>query len=466
MFESIRFRASVSIVVLTAATGALVFIATRSTVFEIVAAALVAGALGALGITLLMRPLIQMAGVARTIASGNLRARVSPRPMGELGQLADAFNQMAQSIESLVETSSQERNRLMAALNSSTDPVLAVDAGGVIRFANAAAGTFLSPGRAGLVGSALAWVMPNQEVVEALAASRAGSGREIRTLERPGRQHLQVIVTPIVGGGDWSALVVLHDISDVKRVDQVRRDFVANVSHELRTPLASVKAVLETLEGGALDDPRTASEFIVRADQEIDRLVLLVEELLELSRIESGDLPLLHSPVDLAEVLANAVHRVRPLAEKLEVDLQLEPHEPLPTIEGDSALLERAALNLIQNALKFTPAGGSVTVTVASDESQVHVSVKDTGVGIEASDLPRVFERFYKADHSRGSSGTGLGLAVVKHTVEAHGGSVRVESRPGHGSNFTLSLPVASASLAKASPRGDDSPDVPGGGAH
>jgi two-component system, OmpR family, phosphate regulon sensor histidine kinase PhoR len=451
MLKSLRLQAAVASLLIIATTSVLVFLVTRSTLVEIVAASLAAGALGALGISLVLRPLARIASAARRIAAGELRARVSPRPVGELGDLADAFNQMAQSIEELVATASQERNRLMAALNSSIDAVLAVDRDGKVRFANFAAERMFSRSQRGIVDSPFAWVIPHQEVVDAFNAARAGSGREVRLIERPGRQHMQVICTPILGGGEWSALVVFHDISEVRRAENMRRDFVANVSHELRTPLASIKAVLETLEAGALDDREAARDFIGRADNEIERLVLLVEELLELSRMEAGDLKLAREPVDITRVLEQAVERMRPQAEKLDVRLTLQTEASLPEIEGDETQLERAALNLIHNAIKFTPAGGLVEVSATRDDSQVVVRVKDTGLGIDSADLPRVFERFYKADHSRRSGGTGLGLALVKHAVEAHGGTVKAESEHGHGSTFSFSLPIRAGNLAKPS---------------
>jgi two-component system phosphate regulon sensor histidine kinase PhoR len=168
-----------------------------------------------------------------------------------------------------------------------------------------------------------------------------------------------------------------------------------------------------------------------------------MEELLELSRIESGEVPMAQEPVELASVLARAVARLRHQAQREGVDLELEDAPALPAIRGDAERLERVAVNLIHNALKFTPAGGSVRVTASIEAGAVVVRVSDTGVGIAPEDLPRIFERFYKADRARSSGGTGLGLAIVKHTVEAHGGSVSVESVPGRGATFSFSIPVA-----------------------
>lgn len=428
----------------TAAVNASLSDITRSVLIAVVVTAVAAAVLSlAIGSTVL-RPLARLARAAHNIAAGNLSERVRPRPSGEVGELADSFNQMAQSLEDLIAAASQERNRMAAALNSSIDAVVAVTDEGRIAFANAAAERLFSRSHEELVGNPLVWVMPDEQVIEALRASREEGRRETRLVFRPNRQQLQVITTPIIGGGEWSALAVFHDLTDVKRVEATRRDFVANVSHELRTPLASIKAVIETLQGGALEDRKTAQEFLSRGDAEVDRLVQIVEELLELSRIESGEAPLARQPVEMAVVLTEAVDRLRPQAEKKGLAFTLDVAADLPPIIGDAERLERVAINLIHNALKFTPAGGSVHVSAAFDEGSVTVKVSDTGVGIEPEDLPRIFERFYKADRARGSGGTGLGLAVVKHTVEAHGGSVSVQSEPGHGSTFTFSIPAGS----------------------
>jgi two-component system phosphate regulon sensor histidine kinase PhoR len=413
-----------------------------------IAAAAIAGLAASALLTLaaaatLSGQLRRLATAARSIGAGDLGKRISPRPDSEAGDVADAFNQMAAAIEERITAASQERNRLVAALNSSADAVLAVDEGGRIAFANVAAERLFDRAQADLIGQPFSWVMPHEQVLEALRASRdEGQGRPAM-IEQPGRRYLQVITTPIVGGGEWAALVVCHDISEVKRTEQVRRDFVANVSHELRTPLASVKSVIDTLQGGALEDETAAREFLARADAEIDRMVQIMEELLELSRIESGEMPLATEPVELSAVLGRAVERLRLQAERQRVELRLELAPGLPQVIGDAERLERVALSLIHNALKFTPAGGSVRVRAACDDGRATVEVADTGAGISPQDLPRVFERFYKADRARSGAGTGLGLAIVKHTVEAHGGTVTVASDEGRGSTFTVSLPAA-----------------------
>ncbi len=282
----------------------------RSILIVVITAAVVAAALGlAVGGTIL-RPLGRLTRAARGIASGNLSERVSPRPSGEVGKVADAFNQMAQTLQDMVEETARERHRLTAALNSSIDAAVAVDPEGRVTFANVAAERLFTRSQKELMGNPFAWILPDEQVIEALRSSREQGRQETRLVERPNRQHLQVITAPIVGGGDWATLVVFHDLTDARRVEQVRRDFIANVSHELRTPLASIKSVVETLESGALNDQAIARELLSRADGEVDRLVQLVEELLELSRLESGQAPLAREPVDMEAVLTRAVERL------------------------------------------------------------------------------------------------------------------------------------------------------------
>lgn len=391
----------------------------------------------------LARQTRQVSDAARAIAGGEVNARVPPGD--SISELGETFNQMASRIAELIENARAERGRLLAALDSSVDAVAALDAAGQVTYANRAAGDVFNRSPADLVGGNFVYLLPSDEVVDALRTSRELGQPQTRTIQRAPGEWLQVSTAPIVEGGGWSALVLIHDLSGVKRVEQVRREFIANVSHELRTPLAGVKSVLETLEGGALSDEATAREFIARADTEVDRLVRLVEELLELSRIESGEVPMAQDTVNMDEVLRNAVVRLKHIAGQAHVELSFESNGDGGYVRGDADRLERVAINLINNAVKFTPEGGSITLTKTVSDGVMTVSVRDTGVGIDLDDIPRVFERFYKVDRSRQEGGTGLGLAVVKHTIEAHGGTVGVESTPGSGSTFWFRLPLAAA---------------------
>ncbi|MFA5139396.1 MAG: ATP-binding protein [Elusimicrobiota bacterium] len=229
----------------------------------------------------------------------------------------------------------------------------------------------------------------------------------------------------------------------LKRLEGFRQEFVANVSHELRTPLASIKAYAETLRSGALDDAEHRMEFVLEIERHADRMTRLVDDLLELSAIESGRrLPALE-PVSLMRLASEVVSGVKPLAERKRIALRLDPFGDLPDVQADRGQLKQVLTNLLDNAIKFTPEGGSVRVSAQASQDGVAVSVRDTGPGIPTEHLQRIFERFYRVDkaRSRELGGTGLGLAIVKHIVEAHGGSAGVESEPGKGSRFFFILP-------------------------
>jgi two-component system, OmpR family, phosphate regulon sensor histidine kinase PhoR len=389
----------------------------------------------------LLRPIDAIIDAAGRTAAGDFTARAQSPAGGPPGRLAEAFNRMADRVQAQMEAASQERGRLAAALNSSIDAVAALDRDGRILFANLGFERTFNTTSEAVIGQPLVWVLADERVLDAFRESRDRGQGQINLVERPGRRFLQVVTTPIAGGGDWNVLLVCHDLTDEKRTELVRRDFVANVSHELRTPLAAVKSVVETLQDGALEDPTVAREFLGHAEEEIDRLVSLVEELLELSLIESGEQPLLPRDTDVPLLLRDAVRRLHSQAQRAGVEVHLEEHDA-GYCYVDATRLERAVINLLQNAIKFTPAGGSVTITARRTMGTLEIAVSDTGIGIGSDEIPRIFERFYKADHSRAGGGSGLGLALVKHGVEAQGGSVTVVSTPGEGSTFTISIPV------------------------
>jgi two-component system phosphate regulon sensor histidine kinase PhoR len=243
---------------------------------------------------------------------------------------------------------------------------------------------------------------------------------------------------------DALAEKVGHDIAQLRRSDQVRKDFTANVSHELRTPLAAIKAFAETLTGGAAEDPEHRMEFILEIERNADRMTRLVDDLLTLSALDSGTRPPATESVDLMRLAGEVTATLKPLAGRKELGLRVEPFRDIPPVRGDRGQLKQVLTNLLDNAIKFTPEKGVIRVSASRAEGWVTVAVQDTGPGIPAEDLPRIFERFYRVDkaRSRELGGTGLGLAIVKHIMEAHGGSVAVESRPGEGSTFRFTLPA------------------------
>jgi two-component system phosphate regulon sensor histidine kinase PhoR len=223
----------------------------------------------------------------------------------------------------------------------------------------------------------------------------------------------------------------------------VRRDFISNVSHELRTPLASLRALTETLQDGALEDPQAAHRFIARIQTEVDALSQMAAELLELTRIESGQVPLEFTTVAPKTLIESAVDRMRAQTERAGLSLQVEIPPTLSDVRADIRRLEQVLVNLIHNSVKFTSPGGTVTLFAAVELGFVRFAVRDTGVGIPADDLLRIFERFYRVDRSRSGGGTGLGLSIARHIVEAHGGKIWAESEEGRGSTFYFTIPVA-----------------------
>jgi two-component system phosphate regulon sensor histidine kinase PhoR len=244
---------------------------------------------------------------------------------------------------------------------------------------------------------------------------------------------------PIDGGG---AVVVLEDQTDLQRLERVRRDFVANVSHELRTPLASIRLLIETLLAGAKDDPEVSTQMLNQVIGEVEALTQLAQELLDLSLIEAGQMPMQIARANLREVADNQLQHYEPQARQKQLALKNDVPDELHA-EIDQKLIGRVLGNLIHNAIKFTSQGGSITIGATAASDKVTLSVADTGPGIPPEDLPRVFERFYKVDRARGTGGTGLGLAIARHVVEAHGGRIWAVSTFGQGATFYFTIPTA-----------------------
>ncbi len=414
----------------------------------VLSAALLA-ALGAVLLALLIaeriaRPVRQLTQVVQRMAEGDLSARLLATTRDEVGTLTHAFNQMADRLRETITTLAGERGRLSAVLDNMADGALITDGEGRVRLINPAAARLLDTNTEAALGRSFAQVARDHRLIALWQRCHEQGTEQIESVEMD-RQgpFLQAIATPLQDAEPRACLVILQDLTRVRRLETVRRDFISNISHELRTPLASLKAVVDTLRGGALDDPPAAQRFLDRMEVEVDALTQMVQELLELSRIESGQAPFRLAPMAVAEAVLPAVERLRPQAERSGLRLTVDLPPALPPVLADAERIQQVVTNLVHNAIKFTPTGGEVTISAASGEGEVVVSVCDTGVGISADDLPRIFERFYKADQARRSGGTGLGLAIAKHIVQAHGGRIWVESIEGKGSMFHFSLPSA-----------------------
>ncbi|MDP9237146.1 MAG: cell wall metabolism sensor histidine kinase WalK [Chloroflexota bacterium] len=390
-----------------------------------------------------MRHLRAATALAEAIAAGDYGIRSALTiDDGEIGSLAVALNLAAENSGRIIGALGQERAQLEALLNASSDATVAVDRAGSVVYLNDAARHIFSDAASDATGRPFIQVVRDHDLNNLLLAAAQRGERSVRVVAYGQAQRwLQATAVPIEGAGAWAALAIFHDLTEVRQLDSVRRDFISNVSHELRTPLAGIRAAAETLQEGALEDHDAAIEFLGHIQRETDRMTQLVEELLELSRIESGAAPLNFHQIDAVTLVQDSVRRFAQQAERAGLRIASEYDEEALSVIGDGERLERALGNLIANAIKFTPPRGTITVAAHARDGAAEISVRDTGVGIEPEQQARVFERFYKADRARGSGGTGLGLAIVKHIVQAHEGSVSVESRPGRGSTFVMRLP-------------------------
>lgn len=397
-------------------------------------------------------PLKRLTNTAQRVARGELVEIASPTRQDEVGQLQQSIQQMAYHLRAQINDLSTERSKLEAVLSNMTDGIIIVDPEGVVQLTNPAAarlfgaeaGEMAMPAPDGLVGRSLIEVVRSHQVVELWRKCRATGEQQSLTLETtPERLFVQAIVTPLEKALPNMTLLVFQDLTRVRRLETVRRDFVSNVSHELRTPLASLKALAETLQEGALEDPPAARRFLQRMETEIDNLTQMVHELLELSRIESNKVPLKMLAVTPCELASPAVERMQLQAERAGLRLSMDCPESLPRVKADPQRIAQVLVNLIHNAIKFTSPGGAIHISARQQEKQVIFSIRDTGAGIPPDVLPRIFERFYKVDRARSGGGTGLGLSIARHIIEAHGGKIWADSTVKAGSTFFFSLPIA-----------------------
>lgn len=381
---------------------------------------------------------------ARRLAGGELEQWVEALSSDETQELAEAFNRMASALRNMIRELSGERDKLSAVLGTMADGVMVIEPEGRVVLLNPAAQALLGMRRQDPVGGQFMELVRDHELQRLVKHCQETGQRQHGEVEllQHGR-FLSAIATPLSGGASPGVLLTLHDLTRIRQVETTRREFVSNVSHELRSPLASVKAMVETLEDGALEEQQVAMDFVRRIHREIDRMSSMVADQLELARLESGQERLHPSPVDLRPLLEEVRAQFQERADAKEIKMDIVLPDTLPKVQAEEERLREVLANLLDNALKFTPARGRVTVSADIGDKVVKVSVKDTGVGIPKEHLPHIFERFFKVDRSRQDGGSGLGLAIVKHIVQAHGGEVEVESREGEGAAFTFTVPRA-----------------------
>jgi two-component system phosphate regulon sensor histidine kinase PhoR len=351
---------------------------------------------------------------------------------------------MSAQLNTQIKTLNAEHERIIAVLNTMNDGVIIVDAENTIQLINPAAQSMFGLKEEEALGQQLVLIIRQYQLEELLTVSRKTAQTQTTLLEIPARQqYLQVTATQLGEALPGNTLLILQNQTRLRRLETIRQDFISNISHELRTPLASLKALTDTLQEGALEDPPAAKRFLGRMQTEVDAITQMVEELLELSRIESGRVPLNLTPVAPIELIEQATERLSAQAERAGVAIEIQCSDELPEVLADSKRLVQVLVNLLHNAIKFTPPGGKITLSARQQDNFVLFLVQDNGAGISADDLPRIFERFYKSDRARTGSGTGLGLAIARHTIEAHGGRIWAESIEGKGSTFYFTVPVA-----------------------
>ncbi|MNH86821.1 Alkaline phosphatase synthesis sensor protein PhoR [compost metagenome] len=400
------------------------------------------------------RPIERITSVAKHITNMDYKARVESHNKDEIGQLGLAINQMADSLQLQMNRILENEGRLKGVLENMVSGVLMIDRDERIVLLNPSAEEILGFSAQELLGKKYNEAKQQYEFTKMIqeCLDVREHIRDEMVFYYPAERILEINLSPISQADEeWSGvLIVLHDITAVRRLERMRSEFVANVSHELKTPIAAVKGFAETLLAGALNDKETAKSFLQIIFDESERLNRLIGDILELSKIESRRIPLHFSPVDLHDFISKSLSMMNAEADKKHIELSMQVDKDT-YLEADEDRLRQIFINLLSNGINYTQEGGKVKIRVEplvfnkdGDHERLKIVVSDTGIGIPKKDLPRIFERFYRVDkaRSRSSGGTGLGLSIVKHLVELHKGTIRVDSEVGVGTKITIELPV------------------------
>lgn len=385
--------------------------------------------------------------VAEKYARGDLSEKIFIDSKDELHHLADALNRMASSLQDRILEMEGEKTKVSAILESMAEGVIAVGKQNEVLLMNPSAEKTFDTRIKDAIGKSLLEVTHNRQIDDLMTG--AVQAQSVQTAEiiwnHPERKILKAHAIGISKRQkDLAGILVFYDMTELRKLEDLRRDFVANVSHELRTPLTSIKGFIETLLGGAHQDTRQSESFLKMMEEDAARLNRLIDDLLELSKIESKEAVFRSEPVDLAEEAGKVLVLCRGQLEKKRIVFESRLSKTLPKVRADKDKLQQVLINLMDNAVKFNKDGGRVILDAKPENGYLRISVEDTGTGIPERAVPRVFERFYRVDkaRSRQLGGTGLGLSIVKHLVEAHGGQVACESKVGQGSVFSFTLPT------------------------
>jgi two-component system, OmpR family, phosphate regulon sensor histidine kinase PhoR len=403
--------------------------------------ALVVIAAAAVITRMILRSVRQVTRAAIRISSGQFDQRIPINSSDELGRMGKAFNRMSANLNETMTAISAEKDKLLTILDTMADGVILTDSRGSILLSNQASHSIFGFQEAAAAGKPLIEVIINHEIDGLLKKCLETGRKQVAQIDISGGRFLRVIAAPLKGQPP-GALLLFQDLTEMRSLQTMRRHFVGNISHELRTPLSGIKALVETLQDGALDDRPVALDFLNKINLEVDSLTQMVNELIELSRLETGKADLKREPLNLNLLLKQLIDYIAPQAKRKNITLTGNFLDGLPPLNADKERLRQAVINILHNAVKFTPEGGKITLSTRVVDGEAVVDVTDTGIGISAEDLPHIFERFFKADKSRAGEGSGLGLAIARHIVHAHGGEIRVQSQEGQGSTFSFTLPL------------------------
>lgn len=393
------------------------------------------------------KPIERATKLAFELAKGNYQARTFEDPNGEVGMLNSSLNILARNLQDMMKAHEMQKDRLRTLIENMGSGLILIDGHGYINLINRTYKEIFDVKSSQYLYKLYYEVIKHKEInkiIEDIFMTEQKVRKQLVIPLKIERRHFEVYGVPIIGTNDvWKGiLLVFHDITEIKKLEQTRKDFVANVSHELKTPVTSIKGFTETLLDGAMEDKETLESFLSIILKESDRLQSLIYDLLELSKIENEGFSLSIQPVNLILVLQESISIGGGKAAGKEISIQFEKPSDKLMIEGDIYRLKQVFINLISNAVSYTPNGGSITIAIEEKAKKVMIHVQDTGMGIEEAEIPRIFERFYRVNKARdrNSGGTGLGLAIVKHLMEAHKGKVTVKSKVGQGSIFSIEL--------------------------
>ena len=391
----------------------------------------------------------RLTAFSQRVAEGDFRPQAADSTGDALDRLSHSLNQTAARLDQSIRTLTEERNLSSAILGSMVEGVLVVNGAERVAFANQSFAEILELNAPPRPGSGLVEVVRQTELIEAVRKVLAGEPRvESEIVTGTLRQHFFAATVAFVRATETNgAVIVLHDITDLRKLERVRRDFVANVSHEFRTPLTAIQGFAETLLAGAMNDPQNRERFLGIIVEHSRRLARLTDDLLMLSKMDADRLELELRRIPVGPFVESCIETSTPRANEKDLQLSVNLSDRVPDIAGDRRRLTEVLQNLLDNAIQYTPAGGQINVSAGRKNGEVIFTVSDTGIGIPQADQPRIFERFYRVDvaRSREVGGTGLGLSIAKHLVEVHGGRIWVESEVGRGSQFHFSVPVFDA---------------------